>query len=224
MSNNLDNSELADIYSERFDKKAEQRQLLWKTLCEYYFQKYIDEKSTVLDLAAGYCEFINHIKCENKIAVDLNPNTKKRAAKNVKVYLSSSDKLPVKLKGKVDTVFVSNFFEHLDNKHQLLDTLREVRKVLKPGGKIMVLQPNISLTKNAYWDFVDHSLPLNEHSLCEALTLSGFDIDLVKKRFLPYTTSSSLPISPLLIRLYLKLPIAQWLIGKQTFVIATAKP
>jgi hypothetical protein len=44
----------------------------------------------------------------------------------------------------------------------------------------------------------------------------------MKVRFLPYTTESRLPISAALIRLYLRLPPAQYLLGKQTFVVARA--
>ena len=83
-----------------------------------------------------------------------------------------------------------------------------------------MLQPNIRLTKAAYWDFIDHSLPLTERSLTEALTLTGFEVETMTVRFLPYTTESRFPISPTLIRLYLRLPPAQWLLGKQTFVVA----
>ncbi|MGH7241554.1 MAG: class I SAM-dependent methyltransferase [Candidatus Saccharimonadales bacterium] len=220
MSNNLNQTELDDIYSKRFGQKDASRQVLWSTLTQHYFQNFIDKNDTVLDLAAGYCEFINNIDCKTKYAVDMNPETKKRAAKDVKVYIASSDKLPPTLHGKVDKVFVSNFFEHLDDKHQLLTTLSEIRKVLKPGGTLMVLQPNISRTGNDYWNFVDHSLPINDKSLCEALELSGFVVSSLNPRFLPYTSSSSLPIHPLFIRLYLKFRPAQWLLGKQIFAVA----
>lgn len=223
MSNNLKTTEITDIYSERFKDKDEQRQKLWSTLCTYYFQKLIKKDDVVVDLAAGYCEFINNIKCGKKIAIDLNPDTKKYAAKDVNVFITSSTQLPKSLKNKADVVFVSNFFEHLDSKHELLETLSSTKELIKKGGKIMILQPNINLTKEAYWDFVDHSLPITDKSLVEALTLTGYNIEYLKVRFLPYTTSSGIPISPLLIRLYLKLPFVQHLVGKQTFVIATAK-
>lgn len=208
------------IYADRFDKNIEQRDVLWSILCKDFFQKYIRKNETVLDLAAGYCEFINHIQAKQRIAVDLNPQTKKMAAKGVQFYKALSTKLPKQLSGKVDTVFTSNFFEHLDNKDELISTLGEVHRVLKKGGKIMVLQPNIKLVGGAYWDFVDHTLPLTESSLVEALELSNFKVTYLRKRFLPYTASKGAPIVPFFIKLYLRLPIAQFFMGKQTFVIA----
>lgn len=210
---------LVSIYEERFDESVEKREGIWRVLCKDYFQKFIKPSDTVLDLAAGYCEFINNIKCKTKIAVDLNPKTKKMANKNVKFYKALSTKLPKSLTGKVNVVFTSNFFEHLDSKSELIDTLKEAHRVLKPGGKIMILQPNIRLVGAKYWDYVDHTLPLTEKTLYEALALSGFKLTYKKVRFLPYTANSRKPASPILVKLYLKIPIAQFFMGKQTFVI-----
>jgi ubiquinone/menaquinone biosynthesis C-methylase UbiE len=211
------------IYADRFDKSVEKRNVMWKILCKDYFQKFIKPTDTVLDLAAGYCEFINNIECKEKIAVDLNEKTKAMAGKGVKVYQALSTNLPKSLTGKVDVVFTSNFFEHLDSKNELIETLKEVQRVLKPGGKIMVLQPNIRLVGNQYWDYVDHTLPLTEKSLFEALLLTNYEIEYQKVRFLPFTANSRIPAAPALIKLYLKMPLAQLLMGKQTFVVATKK-
>jgi ubiquinone/menaquinone biosynthesis C-methylase UbiE len=211
---------LTSIYSERFDKNSVQREQLWEILVKDYFQKFIKKSDTVLDLAAGYCEFINNVKCKEKIAVDLNKATSKKANKNVKVYNSLSTKLPAKLSGKVDVVFTSNFFEHLDNSEELMDTLKEVSRVLKAKGKIMILQPNIRLVGGKYWDYIDHTLPLTEKSLREALDISGYKVTFQKTRFLPYTANSVIPIVPLFVKIYLKMPLAQHFMGKQTFIIA----
>ncbi len=211
------------IYADRFDKDADKRNVMWQVLCADYFQKFIRPKDTVLDLGAGYCEFINNIDCKKKIAVDLNATTKKKAAKGVKVYQALSTKLPKSLTGKIDVVFTSNFFEHLDSKNELIDTLKEIHRVLKPGGKLLVLQPNIRLVGSQYWDYVDHTLPLTERSLLEAFLLTDFELEYQKVRFLPYTANSRIPAWPLLIKLYLKFPPIQLLMGKQTFTVSTKR-
>ncbi|HSX45315.1 MAG TPA: methyltransferase domain-containing protein [Candidatus Saccharimonadales bacterium] len=208
------------IYADRFDKNIKKRDVMWKVLCSDYFQKFIDRDEVVLDLAAGYCEFINNIKCKTKIAVDINDQTKKLAKKDVKVYKALSTKLPKELTGKIDVVFTSNFFEHLESKAELIQTLKEIHRVLKPHGRLLILQPNIRLVGNQYWDYVDHTLPLTEKSLVEAFNLTGFKQTYCKVRFLPFTANSRLPAWPMLIKLYLKVPLIQLIMGKQTFAVA----
>ncbi|HXB12208.1 MAG TPA: hypothetical protein VNZ45_09500, partial [Bacteroidia bacterium] len=85
---------LLSIYEGRFDESLSKRNAMWKVLCKDYFQRFIKHDATVLDLAAGYCEFINNIKCRTKIAVDLNPKTKKMANKDVTVYKALSTDMP----------------------------------------------------------------------------------------------------------------------------------
>jgi hypothetical protein len=44
----------------------------------------------VLEICAGYCEFINSIKAKRKLAFDLNPDCKKYAVEDVEVIINSS--------------------------------------------------------------------------------------------------------------------------------------
>lgn len=213
--------ELEKLYRHRFDESELPRKVaIWKVLCHDFFSRFVDERDTVIDVGAGYCEFINNIKCGKKIAVDLNPRVREFAAPDVEVRNESCTKLTSLDDESADVVFMSNFLEHLPSKQMVFDTLAEARRILRRGGKLMILQPNVRLLPGAYWDFFDHHTPLTEHSLVEALTNLDMRPVRVIGRFLPYTTKSLLPQAPILVRLYLRFPPAWWLLGKQSFVMA----
>jgi len=102
----------------------------------------------------------------------------------------------------------------------VLAAFGEVLRVLRPAGRFLVLQPNIRYAYKEYWDFFDHHLPLSDRAMVEALAASGFRVETVRPRFLPYTTKSALPAWPLLVRLYLRCPPLHRLLGKQMFIVA----
>ena len=213
-------NELRDIYRNRFQGKLENRNRIWKILCTEYFQKFINsEKDTVLDIASGYGEFINNIRAKKKIAIDLNGDTRKYVKNEVEIIISDCKKIEKLQENSVDKIFISNFLEHLNNTDEVLMVLRECKRILKVGGKIMILQPNIYYVKEKYWFFIDHKTPLTHESLKEALEVAGFKILFLKKKFLPYSMKSNFPQCDLFIKIYLKLPILQWIFGKQIFII-----
>ena len=198
-----------------------QKDAIWKVLCHCFFQQYLLNNAAVLDIGAGYCEFINNIQCAEKFAVDLNIDTAKFANANVKVFNCSSTDLSAFADMSIDVAFMSNFLEHLKSRKDILKTLTEVYRVLKPAGSILILQPNIRYVYAHYWDYFDHHIPLSNRSLMEALHIAGFTIRQVIDRFLPYTTKSRIPQSPWLVKLYLKMPFVWKIIGKQSFVYGT---
>jgi hypothetical protein len=215
-------ADLSALYQTRFSPEEQRRKSeLWRVLCESFFQRYVKPDDVVLDLGAGYCEFINQIRCGTKIAVDLNPDVPRYAAPGVRVLSTRSSSLAALDDGSVDVVFASNFFEHLPTKDEFLATLVEVKRVLRPAtGRLLILQPNVRLLGGAYWDFVDHHLPLTERTLVEALGMAGLVPVEQRTRFLPYTTKSRFPQTAALVRLYLALRPLQWLLGKQTWMTA----
>jgi hypothetical protein len=95
--------------------------------------------------------------------------------------------------------------------------------MLVPRGRLILLQPNIRYAYREYWDFFDHHVALSHESLAEALGIAGFEIEVVRPRFLPYTTRSRIPQSPWILRLYLALSPLQWLFGKQMFIVARTR-
>ena len=215
---------LPRLYALRFNPDEQDRKRrVWQVLCESFFQRYVRPEDTVLDLGAGYCEFINQIVCRRRIALDLSEEVGRHAGPGVEVMQGAATDLGALADATVDVVFASNFFEHLPTKADLLKTLSEVRRVLRPGGRLLILQPNVRYAGGKYWDFFDHHLPLTERSLIEALGLAGLSPVEVRPRFLPFSTKSVLPQHPLLVWLYLKLPVAQRLLGQQSWIVA-AKP
>jgi SAM-dependent methyltransferase len=217
--------EIDKVYSKRFSARDQRKKdELWRVLCEVFLQRFIREEDNVLDLGAGYCEFINHIHCASKCAVDLNPDTKRYADPEVTVYEAESTDIPMVTSESQDVVFCSNFFEHLPSKDALLQTLGEIHRILRFGGKLIVIQPNIKYAFREYWDFLDHHLPLSHLSLEEALVNSGFRVEVLLPRFMPYTTKSRLPQAGWLLRVYLALPPLWRLFGKQMFILACKAP
>ncbi len=214
--------ELDRLYAQRFNSAERiEKARLWKTLCQAFFNRYIPADGTVLDVGAGYCDFSNNIQAGRKIAVDLNPDTAKFADEGVEVHQHALERLGEILEGNsVDLAFASNVFEHLRDPDALLEVLGSIRRVLRPGGRLMIMQPNVRVLGCAFWDFFDHTLPLSEKGMAEALGIAGFEVVESRSRFLPYTTKSRLPKWPFLVKLYLALPPAQWIFGKQMLVVA----
>jgi SAM-dependent methyltransferase len=213
--------ELEKLYRHRFEEGELPAKLaIWKVLCNDFFSAYVAGDATVIDVGAGYCEFINNVRARRRIAVDLNPRVREFADAGVEVLNEDCTQLRSLPDAIADVVFMSNFLEHLPSKQLVFDTLKEARRLLRSGGRIVILQPNVRLIPGAYWDFFDHHTPLTEHSLVEAVTLLDMVPERVIARFLPYTTKSLLPQSPWLVRMYLKVPLAWWLLGKQSLVVA----
>jgi SAM-dependent methyltransferase len=207
------------IYGRRFDDTAEAaKRALWEEVVRY-LQRYIDPDAVVLDLACDRGHFIRAVRAREKWATD---------ARDVSVHLGSEVNF-VKGDGLAlgallpnehfDSVFMSNYLEHLPSGEAVIEQFRVVRRLLKPGGRAIVLQPNIRLVGGRYWDFIDHTVALTERSLAEAAELAGLRVDRTITRFLPYTTKSRLPQSRYLVRAYLAFPPAWALLGKQTLFI-----
>ena len=212
------------LYRFRFDESdLGQKLKIWQVLCADFFQKYVKQDASVLDVACGYGEFINNIRAKTKHAIDLNPDTVRFLSKDINFHQTPANAMHGIPDASIDVVFTSNFLEHLESKAACNDVFREIMRVLRPGGRFIVMGPNIRYLAGEYWDFYDHHLPLSHLSLEEGLAVAGFDIQTVIAKFLPYTTRSALPQHPLLIKLYLKVPLAWRILGKQ-FLLVVSKP
>lgn len=215
---------LKKLYANRFDSKQRKaKNTLWKVLIDSFLQAHVGRNGRVLDIAGGYCEFINQVEAREKFLIDLNPDAEDFADREVKV-------LHLDILGEIsdrdvpfayfDSIFVSNFFEHLRSKEELIQVLSFCFARLKPAGKLLIIQPNFKYSYREYYDFIDHYLPITDRSLEEILQAVGFDIDIVIPRFLPFSTKGR-PSSTLLLKIYLNIPWLWHFFGGQLFIKAS---
>ena len=215
---------LDKLYEVRFsERERAAKDAIWAVLCEDYFQQFIPESSTVLDIACGYGEFIRHIRAARKLAIDMNPAVEAELPKDIEFRLTRADQMAGIESASVDVCFTSNFFEHLES-HRMMDAvLTEARRVLRPGGRFVCMQPNIRYAYDKYWDFYDHVLALSHLSAAEGFAKNGFEVERVVPRFVPFSTKSAYPKHPLFVKAYLKVPLLWRLLGGQ-FVIVAKSP
>lgn len=197
------------------------RDRLWRTLCASFFQRLIRPEFCVLELGAGYGHFINNVQCAQRFAVDRWDGFTQFVDTGVQAKVGDARDLDFVADGSVDFAFASNLFEHL-TREELVATLEAVKKKLKPGGTLNVLQPNYRYAYREYFDDYTHVSVFSDRSLCDALAVYGFRVIESRPRFLPLTIKSRFPVSPILIKLYLLLPVKPF--AKQMFVRAEWRP
>jgi len=212
--------DLGREYERRFAATAPYREKVWKVLLQAFLQPLVPPRATVLDLGCGWGEFIRNVRADRRLAMDLNPEMPQRVGSGVETIQQDCSERWRVADASLDVVFTSNFFEHLPDKDALRRTLLEARRCLKPGGLLICLGPNIRYLHGAYWDFWDHFVPLTDRSLTEILTLSGFAVERVEPRFLPYTMSQGFNPPVFLLRVYLRMPLLWRFFGRQFLVIA----
>lgn len=211
------------LYRHRFSERDRRvKHQVWSVIVRSFLQKWIAPEHAVLDLGCGDGEFLTLICCARRVGVDGNPDTSSYLDSAIEFHQGDVRDLSFLPENSLDVVFTSNVIEHLPTKSDVKQMVLEARRVLKPGGHFIALGPNLRFLPGAYWDFWDHHTPITDRSLAELLKTLDFRIVNHYPKFLPYTTCSALPKAPWLVWLYLKIPVAWLILGKQ-FLIRAVK-
>jgi SAM-dependent methyltransferase len=196
------------------------RERVWRYLTGY-LQRFFPPDASIVDVGAGYCDFINNAVAVEKHAIDLYPELKTYAASDVQVHIGdAAEQLPLIPAGTVDLVFASNFLEHLD-RDQIRVFLSAVHQTLRPGGRLMLLQPNFRKCARTYFDDYTHVSVHSDRSLPDLLMSEGFEIVTVDPRIMPMTLKSQGSRLWFLVPLYLRLP---WRPFARQMLVVAAKP
>ena len=208
---------MTDRYFQTRFTEDPRREILWRTLVRHYFQSQIPQDGCVLELGAGYGNFINNVRAARRIAQDQWPELSKHLAAGVEAHVGPVDDLSFLTDNSVDFVFASNLFEHV-SQEEFAAVLDQLRRKLKTGGTITILQPNYRYAFRDYFDDYTHRTVYSHLSICDFLQANSYEVITCKPRFLPLTLKSRLKVSPALIRLYLLSPVKP--LGKQMLVKA----
>jgi SAM-dependent methyltransferase len=182
------------------------RRIVWQAVAQH-LAPYVPPASAVLEIGAGYCDWINQVQATRRVAVDIWPDLPAYAAPGVEPLVRDvSGDLASVGPAAFDAVLASNLLEHFDP-----DTagtvVDNVAAVLRPGGRFVIVQPNFRFAWKSYFDDYTHRAIFTDVSLPALLRAHGFRIVDVRPKFLPYTMQGArVPITPLLVRLYLMSP------------------
>ncbi len=178
---------------------------IWREIVRY-LRADAPGAEAVVELGAGYCDFINQVDAPTRIAFDLNPEMAKFAAPGVDLRIGDCRGLPGLADGSIDVVFASNFLEHF-TVAEVAGLLGDIRRVLRPAGRLLLLQPNFHRNPDQYWDDPTHKTAFHEGSLAGVLERNGFRVLRLVPGLLPFSMKSRMPKLPILVRWYLRSPI-----------------
>lgn len=177
---------------------------IWQEIAQF-IDKDIKDNQLIVEIGAGYCDFINNIKAQEKIAYDINPRMQTYASELVDFRVKDAVVLNGLHEEQVSVFFASNFLEHLDQQDAEV-LLSNIHKKLKKNGQFILIQPNYRLCKEHYFDDPTHKTVYTDDSLAELLLKHDFHITKKIARFLPFSMKSKLPKWPILVKWYLRLP------------------
>lgn len=195
------------------------REKVWRHLCDY-LAKWVPADAAVLELGAGWCDFANLIPAKRVVAMDLDATVTRAAAPHVTAEVGDCTDLSRFDDDSFDVVFASNLLEHLD-REQSARLLQGARRVLRPGGRLILMQPNFRLNPGRYFDDFTHVSVFTDQSLPDYLVSVGWDIEKVQARFMPLTLKSKGSGLSFLVPFYLRSPIKP--LAGQMLVVANPR-
>jgi SAM-dependent methyltransferase len=198
------------------------RAAVWKAVAGH-LTPHIPKDAHVLELGAGYCHWINNVNATRRVAADSWQELPAHTAAGVEPLVidivRDMGSIP---SASFDVVLASNVLEHLSHE-DVANVVENAARVLRPGGRFILIQPNFRYSWRSYFDDYTHRSIFTDISLPAVLRAGGFKILKVKPRFVPYSMQGvSLPITGWLVRAYLLSPLKP--AAGQMLVIAEKGP
>ncbi len=211
-----DPKKLSGYFSTRFTKN-DQRSAVWQHICQC-LTRWIALDSDVLEMGAGWCDFSNAVRARSVTAMDIDEVVTEAAGPGVTAVVGNCTDLSRFDDAAFDCVLASNLLEHL-SQPMATRLLAEASRVLRPAGRLILIQPNFRLNPNEYFDDYTHVTIYTDRSLPDFLGASGWKVEYVAPRFLPLSMKSRGSKLTFLVPWYLRSPIKPF--AGQMLIVAT---
>jgi SAM-dependent methyltransferase len=198
-----------------------QRDTVWRAIAAH-LATLVPPEAAVLEVGAGYCHWINNVVARRRVALDVWPGMTAHAAPGVDtLVLDAAGGLDTVEPASFDVALASNVLEHFAPDVAAV-VVRGLARVLRPGGRLILIQPNFRHAFRQYFDDYTHRAVFTDVSLPALLRAEGFAIDRVEARFLPYSMRDTrMPMAAWLVRAYLASPFRPR--AGQMLVVATRR-
>jgi len=142
--------------------------------------------NSILDVGSGTGAFLDTMKRSGWEVTGLEPddNARKKAAELYQLSLESSENLFSLPAETFDAISMWHVLEHV---HQLHDYLKQLKKLLKPGGKLFIAMPNYTSFDQhiykEYWAAYDvprHLYHFSPEAMNKLLSLNDMQLALTK--------------------------------------------
>ena len=162
------------------------RQRIWQVIAAH-LAPWIPVTASVVEIGAGHCGWINAVRARERMAVDRWEELPRHAAAGVDArVLDVTADLHLLGEGRYDVALASNVLEHFEP-DAAAAVAAGVRRILKPGGTFLIIQPNFRYAFRRYFDDYTHRSVFTDVSLPNMLRAQGYRIVRVQPRFLPYS-------------------------------------
>lgn len=137
------------------------------------FCDYIQQRDVVLDFGCGGGHLLKALTCQSRVGVDVNPNALESARSLGIECFADIANVPDRT---ADVAISNHALEHVPYP---IEALRQIRRALKPSGRLLLYVPIDDWRTQKAWDPQDINHHLNTWSpllLGNTLDEAGFDV------------------------------------------------
>jgi SAM-dependent methyltransferase len=165
---------MASYLDVMYDKKLKPETIYPHKLCSYLFNRFVMQKGmTIVDVGCGRGDCLKAFQALGLTSIGLDRERLDLQLAGVETHSGidfEHDAFPLP-NASVDIVFSKSVIEHLHNPKYFM---REIQRILKPGGRVIIMTPDWQSQRYIFYNDYTHVQPYITSGLANLLKLSDF--------------------------------------------------